>query len=1312
MATHGTVSQYQQSKETWTTYVERLNHYFIANDVADEGKKRSILLSACGSSTYKLIRSLVEVGQLATTPYSEITKLVAGYYQPIPSEIVQRYKFNTRVRASGELIATYVAALRELSEYCNYGDKLHEMLRDRLVCGVNHDTIQRKLLAETDLTYEKAYTLAQAIEASERDTLDLKGSKNSSAPLLPLPEVNYSRTFKHSKGKIPTKRGNPTCYRCGGPHLAPACKFINSECKFCKKKGHIARVCRKAQQESKVGKETNFVLQDMPEDQCADHTHSLCVVRDQASDPLHVQVALNTVQVEMLLDTGASVSLINLPTYQMLQQHKVVAPLQNSSIQLRTYTGQPIRVLGRLPVQAEYMEKLVDVCVHVVEGDGPNLMGRDWLSLLEVNLGEVNLLKNDCLLQTLLNKHCSIFNDELGCMKDMKVRLLIDSTAKPKFFKPRSVPFTLRDKVETELQRLESLGIISPVKFSKWAAPIVPVVKKNGTVRICGDYKVTANRATLTESYPLPLVDELMTDLAGGKYFTKLDLSQAYLQLPLDNESSELLTINTHKGLFKYNRLPFGVSSAPAIFQRSMETLLRGLNGVSVYLDDILVTGSTHENHLHNLAAVLEQIEQAGLRLNRSKCFFLQPRLEYLGHVIDEAGRHPTEDKIRAIKEAPAPTNITELRSFLGMITYYSKFLPNMSTKLTPLYALLAKKKRWSWHTKEEAAFQLAKQALHSDAVLVHFDSSKPLILACDASQYGIGAVLSHVFEDGREKPIAYTSRTLNPAEKRYSQLEKEGLAIVSGIKKFHNFLYGRHFIIESDHRPLSFLFNEAKGIPQMASSRIQRWAITLSAYNYTICYKKGKTLCNADALSRLPRPVTTATDDTCTELVNLVQHMSSTCVSALHIKDWTTKDPLLSKVRRFIQLGWPNNVTEVPCKPYFSRKGELSVLDGCILWGTRVVIPPPGRQPLLKELHQAHPGVTKMKALARSYIWWPNMDTDIETLVKTCTECQESRPSPPTAPLHPWEWPASPWSRLHIDFAGPYLGHMFLVLVDAHSKWMDVRLMHSIKAHSTIEQLRMIFATHGIPQKIVSDNGPTFTSQEFKTFMTQNGVLHITSAPYHPSTNGLAERAVQTFKQALKRIQGSSIQEKLSKFLFQYRITPHTTTGIAPAELLMGRRLRSRLDLLFPTVSQKVESKQLKQKKEHDATKPVRTFSIGDLVYVEDFTASPQKWIPGKIVEVTGPLSYCIELLDGSTVRRHVDNVIQRCLTDVPTSPAVLAPTPVSVQPVDPLALPDLPSSLDLTQPVPPLDPPPARSPTPPRRSTRTRQKPARFKA
>jgi len=455
--------------------------------------------------------------------------------------------------------------------------------------------------------------------------------------------------------------------------------------------------------------------------------------------------------------------------------------------------------------------------------------------------------------------------------------------------------------------------------------------------------------------------------------------------------------------------------------------------------------------------------------------------------------------------------------------------------------------------------------------------------------------------------------------------------------------------------------------------------------------------------------------DGTPAELVHLVHHLASTCVSASNIKHWTTKDPLLAKVRRFIQLGWPEEALGADYKPYYTRKQELSVYDGCILWGSRVVIPPPGRKSVLDELHQAHQGTTKMKSLARSYIWWPLMDSDIEQLVKGCPQCQESRPSPPAAPLHPWEWPASPWSRLHIDFAGPYLGQMFLVLIDAHSKWMEVKIMNSITASKTIEQLKIIFASHGLPQKVITDNGPTFTSKEFSEFMCQNGIVHVTSAPYHPSTNGLAERAVQAFKQGIKRITGDTIQDRLSKFLFHYRITPHTTTGVPPAELLMGRRLRSRLDLLFPDVSQKVESQQLKQKQLHDTSKPVRTFTVGDLVYAEDFSPSPTKWLPGKVTKVTGPLSYCIELLDGSIVCRHVDHVRRR---DPPfsshDSAEATEQTPVQTAlPYDPLAMPDTPVTSELSPPnIPPPAPllPPPPSPPPLRRSTRARKKPDRF--
>ena len=746
--------------------------------------------------------------------------------------------------------------------------------------------------------------------------------------------------------------------------------------------------------------------------------------------------------------------------------------------------------------------------------------------------------------------------------------------------------------MEAELDKLESMGIISPAQFSKWAAPIVPVLKQNGAVRICGDYKVTINQASFVDTYPLPRIDELLANLSGEKYFSKLDMSQAYLQLPLDKQSREYVTVNTHKGLYEYNCLPFGVSSAPSIFQRTMDNLLQGIKGVSVYIDDILISGSTVEEHLRTLDKVLERLHNAGLRLNKSKCFFLRPWIEYLGHIINRDGLRPTMEKVRAIQEAPTPRNVGELRSFFGIINYYSRFLPNLSTKLAPLYQLLQKDVRWTWGSEQEKAFEAAKSALQADSLLVHYDESKPLVLACDASQYGLGAVLSHIMEDGQERPVAYASRTLTSAEKNYSQLEKEGLAIIFGVKKFHNYLFGRKFSIESDHQPLSYLFNETKGISQTASSRIQRWALTLSAYQYSIRHKPGATLSNADALSRLPRPTTSSVDCQPGDLIPLVDHLSATTVTAARIKEWTCKDPVLSKVKKYVMTGWPDEAG-IDLKPYRSRWQELSILDGCVLWGSRVVVPPQGRAAVLEELHETHPGCSKMKALARSYTWWPKMDQEIENLVKSCSVCQESQPSPPTAPLHPWQWPSQPWSRLHLDFAGPYMGHMFLVIVDACSKWLDAYIMSTITSSKTIETLRTVFATHGLPQAIVTDNGSSFTSEEFKRFMDCNGIKHITSAPYHPSSNGQAERAVQTLKLGIKRTPGENVQEKMSRFLFDYRITPHVTTGVAPCELLMNRKLRSRFELLYPMVRRKVEISQERQKKMHDGKKSVRQFAL-----------------------------------------------------------------------------------------------------------------------
>ena len=279
----------------------------------------------------------------------------------------------------------------------------------------------------------------------------------------------------------------------------------------------------------------------------------------------------------------------------------------------------------------------------------------------------------------------------------------------------------------------------------------------------------------------------------------------------------------------------------------------------------------------------------------------------------------------------------------------------------------------------------------------------------------------------------------------------------------------------------------------------------------------------------------------------------------------------------------------------------------------------------------------------------------------------------------------------------------MYLVIVDAHSKWLDVHIMPNITSARTIEKLRIVFATHGLPRKVVTDNGPSFTSEEFQSFMSANGITHITTAPYHPSSNGLAERAVQTFKRGLKCTTGDSIQERLSKFLFTYRITPHTTTGISPAELLMGRRPRSRFDRLFPDMQKHVQQKQNKQAVHHDNSKSLRKFAVGDLVYTRDFSTPAVTWTPGSVVKVTGPLSYHIELADGRTVRRHVDAIRKRHTV------LVNGPPPANDL-MDDIYLPSANNpSESPTSNVPPRVPPP-RVPPPARRSSRNRLPPDRY--
>ena len=653
-----------------------------------------------------------------------------------------------------------------------------------------------------------------------------------------------------------------------------------------------------------------------------------------------------------------------------------------------------------------------------------------------------------------------------------------------------------------------------------------------------------------------------------------------------------------------------------------------------------MVTGETDEEHLCHLEQVLQRLQKYNIRARREKCAFMSTSVEYLGHVVDAQGLHTTLGKVEAISQAPEPTNVQELRSFLGLLHYYGKFMPDLASLLHPLNNILKSDTKWTWSDTCTRAFKQAKRLLVTAPVLAHYNPDLPIKLAADASAYGVGAVLSHMYPDGSERPVAFASRTLSATERNYAQVEKEALSLVFGVRKFHQYLYGRRFVLITDHKPLTTLLGPKHGIPPLAAARLQRWALLLTAYTYSIEYKATKEHANADGLSRLP--LGTRHDPAMD--VFMIGQLQALPVTTERLETTTRQDPLLSKLHQYVREGWPGESSE-EFKPFEQRKQELSTLGGCVLWGNRVIVPQKLRDRLVDELHRDHPGVSRMKAIARSYMWWPGIDKELEDRARRCTACQSVKSAPAVAPLHPWLWPSTPWQRIHVDFAGPFMGKMFLVVIDAHSKWPEVVEMPSTTAQKTVDELRKLFSAYGLPEQLVSDNGPQFVAQEFGIFLKENGVKHIWCSPYHPSSNGAAERFVQTFKQAMKAGVETTpaLPRRISNFLLTYRSTPHATTNTAPCELFLGRHVRNRFDILRPNQAKKVSDRQASQKAHHDYHAKERCIGVGQPVMVRNWRQGAP-WVPGVIEKQLGPLTFLVRTREGLLWKRHMDHV--RALT------------------------------------------------------------------
>lgn len=877
----GKLSEFNLSTGSWSTYVERLEQYFVVNVVKPEMHVPT-LIACVGDETYELMVDMCNPKKPSECKYDDLVELVRRHLQPTPSVLAERFKFRNRIQEGNESVAQFAVALKRLARTCQFTINLDENLRDQFVCGLRSEATRQRLFCECSLTFSMAYDRAVALESAASDAAAVDKPVKREEVAVHAVHASGSRTRwrgSASAGPSAGKGGAGTatatrfnsinssiiCNCCGERgHYKNNCKFNKYVCKICLRTGHLKKVCPNLRQRSS---DVRVMRLDPVQDSSGEETVGKEVESDgegegpsglymvelsgSGSEPVTADVEVAGRPLRMHVDTGSPISCISEKVYSEKFGDNTIV---QDSLRLKAYGGQTLKSLGYILVTGRYYEIRCDkLKLYVICNGSVPLLGRDWLKRLKVDIKIVNSLS--CEQQkfdenNFVRKYPRVFSNELGNLRSKQARLIVRPDAVPVYRRARPLPLALRPAVDAELQRMEQVGIISPITSSDWASCIVVVIKSNGSLRICGDYKSTINPVLEMDRYPLPRAEYLFDRLSGGKKYSKIDLSEAYAQISLD-DSKKYTVVNTHRGLYVYNRLVYGLSSAPAIFQRIIEQLINGIPGVTNFLDDILVTGKTEEQHITNLNLVFERLDKEGLTVRKEKCTFFAPEVSYLGFIVSEQGIRTDPKKVEAVSRAPPPTNVSELKSFLGMVNFCSKFIKDYSRILLPLFDLLKKNAPWVWGKSQQQSFEQIKSALISSPVLTHYSDKQQLILTCDASARGVAAVLTHRTEEG-ERPVSFASRTLTIAETNYSQIQREALAIVFGVKKFHTYVYGRSFILRTDHQPLVTIFGSKKDLPHTAAGRLIRWAILLSGYRYEI--ESVRSAANvADALSRLP---------------------------------------------------------------------------------------------------------------------------------------------------------------------------------------------------------------------------------------------------------------------------------------------------------------------------------------------------------------------------------------------------------------------------------------------------------------------------
>ncbi|KAL4231673.1 hypothetical protein ACF0H5_009252 [Mactra antiquata] len=1046
-------------------------------------------------------------------------------------------------------------------------------------------------------------------------SMETEGSANNNTG-----SVNKVTGAKPKTKKDGTKL---TCYRCGSEkHFAkdPSCPAKNKKCHKCSNVGHFQKCCRtkSSSKQSKTNRNKKGQIRNVQNEENESSEEDQYVFNVQTDKLLKYEILIGGIPVKVIIDSGSTVNIIDKETWEHLKNNKVSCySNQLSDKKLFPYgCKEPLNLSGEFEADISLNDKkqiLKRVTFYVIKGKAPNLLSRETAVELGVlKIGSVHAINED-----IVNEYKDCFQG-LGTLKDYKLKLHIDPKVTPVAQKMYAIPLSLRQKVSDELDKLESLDVIEKVEGpTPWVSPVVVVNKPSGQIRLCVDMR-QANKAILRERHIIPTIDDVLPDMNNSCVFSKIDLNMGFHQIMLQEESRYITTFITHKGLYRYKRLNFGINAAPEMFQHIIHQTLLSCKGVANIADDIIIHGSDQEHHDRNLKKCLETLKEKGLTINRNKSQFNMDKVVFMGHVISGKGIGPTEERVKDLVNAKEPKNAAEVRSFLGLVNFSARYIPDIATVTEPLRKLTRKNQTFNWGREQQNAFQELKRRMANVETLGFFKSGEKTTLVTDASNVGLGAVLIQ-----NDKVISYASRSLSDIEKRYSTTEKEALAIVWACEKYNTYLYGTNFELITDHKPLEIIYSTRS----KPSARIQRWVLRLLPYTFTVKYRAGRANI-ADYMSRSPGTSKVESVESDEYIRFVAGNATPSAISTREVERASASDEEMNKLHNSIQVDkWENSPNYIPVRY------ELSTIGHLVLRGTRIVVPKCLRKKCIELAHEGHLGVVGTKQNLRTKVWWPKLDQDVENYLKSCYGCQLVSQLPRPEPMIPTELPAGPWQDLAIDLLGPLPSeHMILVCIDYYSRYYEIDIMKTVTSEKIIESLDKMFLTHGLPLSITSDNGRQFVSQTFESYLKQNNIEHRRTTPLHPSANGEVERQNRSLLKRLKIAQAENKdwKKEIQKYLVAYRTTPHSTTGVPPSQLLFNRKIRTKLpDIQCSLNDEDIRDKDMYSKQKNKTYidnkryAKDRSLEIGDKVLLKqerkDKLTTTYEHEPYKIIDKVG---------------------------------------------------------------------------------------------